>query len=463
MSEEEQRDSHPAGPTNGRGRPAHGILASLEEIRFRWLFASNAAFFLGMGGQQILRSWIVFRLTESELALGLVTTAVALPMLFIAPLGGAVADRMDRTRLVAIAQATVVLSQAIVLALLFADRLRFWHLLTLATIMGIVFPFMMPARQAIVANVVGRSRLTNAMALSMAAVNTTRVVGPAMAGMLIGVVGVTSAYGINVGLFVVALTFLAGVGASPPSERVEGESLLRNMQQGFAYLASDRLVLVLLFFGLVPMFLAMPFQSLLVVFADHVWQVGAEGLGMLGAASGLGGVVGAVLVAWRSNSTRRLGTMLASVVGFGVFLSLFALSPSFVLALPAVFLANVFAGLFGALNNTAIQVLIPDRVRGRVSSLLMMSFSLPLLGTLPVSAAAEVWGAPRAVAGAAVLAMVAAVLFYLSSPALRTMNTRMQAALWEEIATENGPPEALREGGEAAASGLVSGELEDTA
>jgi MFS family permease len=139
-----------------------------------------------------------------------------------------------------------------------------------------------------------------------------------------------------------------------------------------------------------------------------------------------------MLIAWRVPSGRRLGTMMWSVVGFGVFLVGFAFSPWFLLALPLVFAANVLGSIYSTLNSAAIQLLIPDAVRGRVSSFLMMSFSLPLLGTLPMSAVAEVYDAPIAVALAAVLSVTAALLFYLSSPQLRRMDASIREAMAEE-------------------------------
>jgi Na+/melibiose symporter-like transporter len=123
--------------------------------------------------------------------------------------------------------------------------------------------------------------------------------------------------------------------------------------------------------------------------------------------------------------------MILAAFGFGTFLCLFALSPWYLLGLPLVFLANVFANFYSALNNTAIQMLVPDEVRGRVSSFLMMSFSLPLLGTLPLSAVAEVWGAPAAVAGASVMAVLVAIGFYVTSPSLRHMDERVRRAMVE--------------------------------
>jgi MFS family permease len=413
----------------GRARPR--IFTALEIPQYRWLFASNTTFFLAMGGQQVLRSWLVFQITGSELALGWTSALVALPMLLVAPIGGALADRFDRRNVVAAGQLIVVLGELTVLALLLADRLRYWHLLVMAALMGTSFPFIMPARQAIIANVVGRARMSNAMALNMAAVNTTRVVGPAVAGFAIGAIGVARAYTVNVVLYVLALACIRGVHSAPAARGSGDGTMAQSMNEGVHYIRRDRLVLVLLFFGLVPMFLVMPFQNLLVVFTENVWRVGPEGLGIVSAAAGAGGMVGAVLVAWRTETKGRLRSMMLAAFAFGLFLFLFALSPWYLLALPLVFMANVFANYYSALNNIAIQMLVPDEVRGRVSSFLMMSFSLPLLGTLPVSAAAELYGAPAAVAGASVIAVLVAVGFYLMSPSLRGMDERLRRAMLE--------------------------------
>jgi MFS family permease len=408
-----------------------GALAALENREYRWLLTSNLAFFLAMGSQQIVRSWLAFQLTGSELALGLVSFTVAVPMLLMAPLGGVVADRRERRGLIAAGQASIVLSEATVLMLLVSGRLAFWHLLVASGVMGCVFPFIMPARQAIVANIAGRSGLVNAMALNMAGMNLTRVIGPAAGGFLIAGLGVPGTYALGVALYALALACLLRIQRSRPDGAAARLPLHRNLIEGMRYLREDRLVLVLLLFGLIPMFLAMPFQTLLVVFADEVWDVGSTGLGMLSGMAGAGGVLGSLLVAWRHDAGRRAQLQLLSMLGFGGFLLLFAQSPWFWAALPLVLLANVFASVYGTLNNTAIQILIPDRVRGRISSFLMMSFSLPLLGTLPMSALAEARGAPLAVSLASALAVGVALLFYALSPALRQMDAAVRRALLE--------------------------------
>ena len=156
--------------------------------------------------------------------------------------------------------------------------------------------------------------------------------------------------------------------------------------------------------------------------------MGAGGLGALSGAAGVGGVLGAAFVAWRSYSTRRLRLMMTSVFAFGLFMMGFALSPWFWLGLPLVLAGSAFQAIYTTLNNTAIHVLIPDSVRGRVSGFLTMSFSLPMLGVAPISALAEVWGAPVAVGLASLLAVVVAIVFYLASSDLRRMDLLIRKA-----------------------------------
>jgi MFS family permease len=185
-------------------------------------------------------------------------------------------------------------------------------------------------------------------------------------------------------------------------------------------------------FSIVPMLLAMPFQSLLAVFAEDVWDTGALGLGILNAAAGLGGLLGAVYVAFFGESDRKLALMMSSITLFGCCLFAFAVSPWFIVGVAFVLFADIFAGIFQTINNSVVQVLIPDEVRGRVMSLMMMSFGLTPLGTVPISIVAEFLGAPFAIAAASVLLVLGGGLFYLFSRTLRDIDRFNRAALESE-------------------------------
>ncbi len=375
-----------------------------------------------MNAQFVARSYLAYDLTESPLALGLVNLAVALPMLVISPFGGAVADRVEKRRLIMAGQATILVSEAIVFLLLLGGLIEFWHLMAVVFVSGTAFPFVMPARQSIAVEIVGRSNLANAMALQMGSMNAMRIVAPAAAGFFIYLIGITPTYLIAVCVYGTALLGMTRVRKSYPRARTEPTTILADIREGVAYLWSDRPVRTLLVLGLVPLLLALPFQSMLVVFAEDVWDVGSRGLGVLQAAAGLGGLVGALLVARFGDTREKMLVMLISLVGFTVTLFFFAVSPWFFAALVLVLVADAFASIFQTLNNTIIQVLIPDEMRGRVLSLMMMSFGLTPLGTLLVSAVAEWAGAPVAVAGACALTLAIGLLMFATSSSLRGVN-----------------------------------------
>ncbi len=410
-------------------QPGRSPFASLENSQFRWLYVSNLAFFFAMMGQFVTRSWLAFEITDSALALGMVNFAVAIPMLIIAPFGGVIADRVERRNLIMAGQCVLIVNEAIVLVLLIAGVLAFWHLLAVAFVMGCVFPFIMPARQAIVVNIVGKHGLVNAMALQMGGMNAARVIAPALAGFLIWAVGIDWTYVVAIVFYLIALVSMTRVDRFWPEKVAIPKSMFGDIADGFRYVRGEASVRTLLIFGLVPVLLAMPFQSLLAVFAEDVWDVGSLGLGMLNAAAGLGGLIGSAYVAVFGDTDRKLRLMMISILLFGSALFMFAVSPIFVLGLVFVLFSDLFVGIFQTLNNTIIQVIIPDHVRGRVMSLLMMSFGLTPLGTVPIAALAQAFGAPFAVACASATLIVAAILFYLLSPSLRRIDATSKEAL----------------------------------
>lgn len=399
--------------------PRRPLLASRQ---FRWLFAGEVTFVFAVQGQSVVRAWLTFKLTGSEFALGTMAAALAIPMMLIAPLAGVLVDRLERRSLIAFAQATIVLSELTLLTLLLFGQLQFWQLLCGTVALGLAFPICLPARQAMAVNLVGKDRLTAAMALSSSGISLARVLGPAVLGTLVEALGPAWAYACGVALFAVALLSLLGLpkDSGPLRDRPK-RSVSSEMAEGVRLLCGHRLLHVLLLFGLIPVFLAMPVQQLMVVFADNIWKAGSSGLGLLQSMSGAGAVVGALWVS-RMRNVSRLRVMAMSGLGSSLLLALFALSPSYWPAVGLAFAAYVLSAIFGTLNNSAMQLVIPDHARGRISSLMMMSVSLPMLGAVPVSALAEHIGAPIAVACACVIGSLAVLSFLAASPALRRLD-----------------------------------------
>lgn len=404
-------------------------LASLNVRQFRWLLISNTLFFLVMQGQFLTRTYLAWELTHEKMAIANVNLAVAIPMLFAAIVGGAISDRVERRRLIIGGQVILLLNECYVLSLIFNDNLTYESLLIASFITGCILPFLMPARTAIIYNIIGPAGLGNATALSSGTMNLSRVLGPATVGFILEFYGPKGAYMFSVILYIFAILCMKNVERFHPSVASRKKSLLSDIAQGFGYAINHRQVLICLLFGLVPMFLVQPFQNLLVLFADEVWHVGERGLGLMLASAGLGGVFGTVYIARRGENPKRVRLMILTAFCFAGFLMVFSLSSNFYWALLFLGLANMCAQACSTLNNTSIQLLVDDSVRGRMSSIMMMSFGLTPLGVLPLVYLAELAGAPMAIVTACCLLVAAVILFYAFSPTLRSMDRYVRGAL----------------------------------
>ncbi|MFT4720410.1 MAG: MFS family permease [Candidatus Azotimanducaceae bacterium] len=396
---------------------------------FRWLFFGNVAFFFAMQGQILTRTILAWDLTGAAQSLAYINLVVAVPMIFVSMIGGAVTDRVERRRLVIIGQCLITANELFILSLLLLGKLEFWHLLCTAFVAGCAFPFIMPARMAITVNVVGPARIQSAMAISSGAMNLSRVAGPAMAGIIISQFSVVAAYIVSSLLYASAVFCMLFVKRNTAVQPEGGKKpLLADIIYGFQYIKRNKPVLVCLLFGLVPMFLAMPFQNLLVILVEQNWQVGESGLGILMGAGGVGGVLGSIWIARRGDKTERLRLMVATLIGFALFLAVFTQTSHFYLALVPLILANLCASAFQTVNNATIQILVDDSVRGRMSSFMMMSFGLTPLGVLPMAIAADHFGAAAAILGACIALVVITVAFVVFSKTLRSIDGNVRSA-----------------------------------
>jgi MFS family permease len=398
-------------------------LHTLNIPSFRLFIASNAAFFLAMQGQVLTRTFLAWELTHDEMSLAYINIAFAVPMLLFSLIGGVLGDRFDRQKIIVIGQLFVVANESWVLMLLFTDSLAFWHLLIAGVLGGTIVPLIMPARSALVYNLVGEKKLGSAMALSSGVVNLSRVLGPAMMGVAISFFSIKGAYIISIFLFTLALFFMAGIHYQPTKKNVSNGNIRQEIMLGIRYISGYPPLLVCVSFGLLPMLLALPVQNLMVVFADLVWSVGERGLGLLMGVSGLGGVLGSFWVASRGERTDRTQLMLISTASFGLLLIVFALSKNFYFALIPLFLANAAASASQTLNNTMAQILVTDEQRGRVSAFMLMAFGLTPLGVLPMAYLAQLIGIQSSTVVASVALLAAISLFYWQSQYLKQLDS----------------------------------------
>ncbi len=388
---------------------------------FKFLFAGNIGFFFGMNMMIILSGVLVIEEWDDAAKLGELMAWVALPMLILAPIAGVVTDRVDKRKLVLIAQSMLVVTNSIVAALIITGAIEFWHLRVVYLVSSAAFAFNMPARGALVALLVPRAQLMNAVALSTAAMNASRIVAPALAGLLVAPLGIGGAYVLATIFYATAVAAAFFLPAMPPKREREF-TFFEDFVGGFTYIKRSPVLLGLILFATVPMIFAMPYMTLLPVFAERVWHVGPTGFGVLQAAGGVGGLAGAFLVANLGAYPKKTRLLLGGALAFGGFLVMFALTPWFYLALVFIALLGFASIVIGTVNNTSIQLVIPHEVRGRVMSVMMMTFGLMPLGSVPAGIMAERVGAPPVVAVSAGLFVVSALLVFLLIPAFRSLD-----------------------------------------
>ena len=398
--------------------------------QFRWLFFGNVAFFFAMQGQMLTRTLLAWELTGEATSLAYINLVVAVPLIFASVLGGAITDRVERRQLVIVGQTLITANEIFTLTLLLLGKLEFWHMLCTAFVAGCAFPFIMPARMAITMKVVGPQRLQSAMGFQSGAMNLNRILGPAVMGLIVAQFSYEAAYHLSIALYCLAIVCMFGVDRSRSDESgAEKKPLLEDIALGFSYIRANRSVLICLLFGLLPMFLAMPFQNILVMLAEQAWNVGERGVGTLMATGGAGGVVGALWVVKRGDIAGRMKMMLGSTIAFGICLAIFVLTPVFTIALLPLLAANVFANASQTVNNAAIQLLVEDRMRGRMSSFMMLSFGLTPIGVFPMAIVADSFGAVSAILGASVLLIAITIVFFLLSKTLRALDRSIDEAM----------------------------------
>lgn len=392
----------------------HKTFSALQIPAYRLLWGSMLASFAGMQMQMVARGVLAYDIGGTSSAIAIVSLGWGIPMLFFSLVGGTLADRIDRRKLMMLSQlatATVALAVAI---LVHTGYIQLWHLFVTGLIQGVVFSFSGPARQAFIPEVVGEKELMNAIALNSAGMNLTRIGGPFLAGALIAVpwIDIQGVYYLQAGLNILALLLilaipLARIGADALSERAEREerlradgterkSMMQEMVDGLRYVVASPILLTLMAMALVPSLIGMSYQSFLPVFARDVFGDGvhrnAAGLGLMMTVSGIGALVGSLVVAAMADFPRRAQLQLYAGLGFGIFLAVFSLLGSYSGALVALIALGFMSSYFQALNATMVMTASDSQFYGRVMSVYMMTFSLMPLGTLPVGAIADTIG-----------------------------------------------------------------------
>jgi MFS family permease len=395
-------------------------LRALRHRNFQLFFSGQLISLVGTWMQNIAQSWLVYRLTGSSLLLGAVGFAAQIPVFLIAPLGGTTADRHNRHRVVIGTQVSSMLLAFILAGLTLTKTVQVWHIFVLASLLGVVNAFDIPARQSFLVDMVGKDDLMNAIALNSSMFNGARIVGPAIAGVLVAGIGEGWCFFANAVSYIAVIIGLLLMRVETPRKFAAAGSQLQHMLEGFQFVKrTGPIRTLLLLLGLVSL-VAMPYSVLMPVFADRILKGGARGLGILMGATGVGALLGALTLASRSG-LQGLGKWIAiSCGGFGVSLILFSFSRNFWLSTALLVPVGFCMMLEMSSSNTLIQAMVPDELRGRVMAVYSMMFmGMAPFGALMAGALADRVGAAVTVALGAIACVGGAILFGMRLPNLR--------------------------------------------
>lgn len=396
--------------------------SSLRHRDYRYLWIGTLFMSAGQWIQQVTLGWMVYDLTGSAVLLGLLNGLRSAPFLVSSPIAGVAADRFDRRRLVLGAQLLLLVAALAMGTVVVTGRLQVWHLFAFTLLTSLPWTFSQTVRQTLVPNVVPRTDLMNAVALTSAGFNITKVIGPALGGLLIALFGAGGNFYVQSAAYlgVLAMIFMMHVPPTPPEAR--RASMFANLKEGLAYVWSNPVVLALMASALVPQIFAMPYQALMPIFSKDVLGVGPEGLGLMLAAPGVGAVLATLMLASITNSFRHKGMLLlGGLIMLGVFLITFSRTTSLPLALVALVGVGGCQMIFTATTATLLQVITPDALRGRVMSLYMLDHGLTPAGALVAGVATEFVGAPTTVAAMGSLTIVLALVVAWRVPRVRAI------------------------------------------
>ena len=393
---------------------------ALAHRNFRLFLFGQTVSLTGTWMQSIAQGWLVLQLTDSPFYLGLVSALGSLGVLLFTLYAGVVADRTDKRRVVIITQSLLMVQAFLLAALVASGRVTVGSVMLLAAFLGVVSAFDIPNRQAFIVEMVGKEDLMNAIALNTSIFNLSRVLGPVVAGFLIGPLGVAACFFLNGVSYLAVIASLLAMRLPPWVRRPAAGSAWQGFREVVAFLRSDRRARTLVVLTAITSIFGFPFLVLMPVFARDVLRVGAAGYGALTASVGLGAVAGALGVAVLSRRIRKGRTLVVAGTSFGLLVALFAQSRWFALSVALLALVGCAMIVNNALTNTLLQTLVPDHLRGRVMGFYSFMFvGMAPIGAFQAGAVAERFGAPLAVAAGGVVSALAVAVLAWRVPELR--------------------------------------------
>jgi MFS family permease len=389
---------------------------AMRHRNFQLYFIGQLISNAGTWMQIIAQGWLVYQLTHSEFALGVVSFASAIPVLFVTPFGGVVVDRVPKRTLLVITQSATMLLAFALAALAFTNVVREWHIFVLAALIGVVNAFDAPARQAFVVEMVGKEDMPNAIALNSMMFNSARVIGPGIGGLLLAAFGPAWCFTINGLSFLAVIAGLLLMKLPPHPVQPARSAAIPQLVEGVRYVSRHADMWGLLVLAIIFSMFGLSYSTLLPAFADTVLHGGPEVYGWLNAATGVGAVISALLIAQFGDRGKRGVWLNAANFTFPIVLALFALTP---LLAPSLLLACLLGMGFMThmtMSNTLLQTRVEDQFRGRVMSLFTLTFfGLSPFGNLLIGALGQQFGLmPAMLFSAALTWLLSRLIFRLA-------------------------------------------------
>ena len=414
------------------------IRQALSVRNFRWLWVGSLGSSFAMNMQIIARGWLVFELTDSPMDLAWVTMSFMVPTVLFSLYGGVLADRMQKKKVIIWAQALNCLATIFMTVIIFSGNVTFWDFIWFGFFNGAVLALSMPARQAFVPELIPEKLLFAAMGLNTTGWNLARIIGPALAGLLIALIAdgdKTSTYGVGVVYIVIASLY--GISALTmllidQSGRVKQDSkanAFADMKAGISYVVQNPPVFGLIILSIIPFLFGMPLNTLLPAFNQEIMGGGADDLGFLVSAMGMGAIVGSLMMATMGNLRNKAAWLIATCVGWGAVTSVFGLVQAPWLVFTLIAAVGWISSWNMSLNRGMLQMQVDNQMRGRIMSIDMMSHGLMPLGVFPISWIAENYdvGTALVFSGAAFMLLTLLSLAFL--PSVRTTDRSRVTAI----------------------------------
>ncbi len=384
-----------------------GTFASLRNTNYLYLWIGNLFNTAGLWIQQVTIGWLVWELSGSASLVGIASSLRFLPFLFIGPLGGVAADCMDRRRLLMITQ-TVMAAAAVLFALVVAlDWVRVWHAMVFSLVMGCGFAMNSPVRQSLIANTVPIEELGNAIALNAAAINATRIIGPAAGGVLIVAFGVAGNFLLQAGLYLCMVAVIFPM-KTPYRDTlsVSQASALRSLKEGIRYVWHEKTMFGLIMLSLIPSLFIMPILQIMPAFTEEVLHAKADTYGYLMASFGVGALLATLTMASFGSVIRSGWLGIAALLSAAIFVILFSQSTLLWAAFSLLAALGYSQLTFRVNNNTLVQLLAPDPLRGRVMAIYQIDHAVMPLASFALGVCADLSSVPASMAASGVLCLV---------------------------------------------------------